>query len=66
LCLQLHLNLESSIDVIGLGVGRVATPTAYVTNLPRDHDSIFCGVVVDLLPHHLHNRDRNLALDAAC
>jgi hypothetical protein len=64
--LQLHLNHERPIRVIGLGVGRVATPTAYLTNHPLDHDSIFGGVVVDLLSRHLHNRDRNLGLDAAC
>jgi hypothetical protein len=64
-CLQLHLNHERPITVISLGVGRVATPTADLTNLPLNHDSIFGGVVVDLLSHHLH-KDRNLALDAAC
>jgi hypothetical protein len=64
--LQLHLNQRCLIRVIGLGVGMVATPTAYLTNHPLDHDSIFGGVVVDLLPRHLHNKDRNLALDDAC
>jgi hypothetical protein len=60
--LQLHPNHECPIGVTGLGVGRIATPTTYLTNHPVDHDSIE-GVVVDLLPHHLHNKDRNLALD---
>jgi hypothetical protein len=62
----LHLNQKCPIGVIGLGVGMVATPTPYLTNHPLDHDTIFGGVVVDLLPCHLHNKDRNLALHAAC
>jgi hypothetical protein len=65
-CFQLHINHERPIRVIGLGVGRVATLTAHLTNHPLDHDSIFGGVVVDLLRLHDHNKDRNLALDAAC
>jgi hypothetical protein len=64
--LQLHLNQKRPIRVIGLGAGMVATPTAYLTNHPLDNDTIFGGVVVDLLPFHLHNRDRNLALHATC
>jgi hypothetical protein len=64
--LRLHINQKRSIRVIGLGVGMVATPTAYLTNHPLDHDTIFGGVVVDLLPCHLHNKDKNLALHAAC
>jgi hypothetical protein len=57
LCLQLYLHLESPIRVIGHGEGRVDTPIAYLTNHPLDHDSIFRGVVIDLLPHHLLNKD---------
>jgi hypothetical protein len=56
-CLQLYLHLESPIRVIGHGEGRVDTPVAYLTNHPLDHDSIFRGVVIGLLSHHLLNND---------
>jgi hypothetical protein len=64
--LQLHLHQEHPIGVIGLGEGRVATPTANLMNHPLDHNSVFGGVIVagSLASHHLHNKDWNLALDA--
>jgi hypothetical protein len=54
--LQLHFHQERPIEVTGLGEGRVASPTTYLTNYPLYHDSIFGGVI-DLLPRHLHNKD---------
>jgi hypothetical protein len=57
--LQLHLHQEHPIRVIGLGEGRVATPSANLTNHPLDHNSIFGGVIVaeSLASRHLHNKD---------
>jgi hypothetical protein len=56
--LQLHLHQECPIRVICLGVGRVATPTANLTNHALGHNSIFGGVVVtgSLASRHRPNK----------
>jgi hypothetical protein len=55
----LQLHLHRSIGVIGLGEGRIATPTANLTNDPLDHIFIFGGVIVtgSLASRHPCNKD---------
>jgi hypothetical protein len=47
---------------------KVATPAANLTNHHLDHNSVFEDVIIvgSLASRHLHNKDRNLALDATC
>jgi hypothetical protein len=51
---EFHLHQERPIEVVRLGQGGAATPTANFVNHPLDHHSIFRGALVALLPRHLH------------